>query len=245
MIDSNQKILVVDDEAPIRKLLRRCLERETFHVLEAENSAQTLDLLRGNDINLITLDLSLGGEDGLELARAIRAESQVPIIMVSGKGDLIDTVVGLEIGADDYISKPFELREVVARVRAVLRRYQPAAQPQPTPAAQADSGEELHFERWILNCITRELHDTDGNPVPLTTGEFDLLHLFVKSPRKVLSRDQIMDELKGNEWLPNDRTIDNQVARLRKKLTLEGDQQLIKTVRGSGYLFTPQVTFCS
>ncbi len=243
MIESNQKILVVDDEAPIRKLLRRCLERETFQVLEAENSAQTLDLLRNNDIDLITLDLSLGGEDGLELARAIRSEAQVPIIMVSGKGDLIDTVVGLEIGADDYISKPFELREVVARVRAVLRRYQPVAQPQSTPSsASTESGEELQFDRWVLNCITRELHDTDGNLVPLTTGEFDLLHMFVKSPRKVLSRDQIMDTLKGNEWLPNDRTIDNQVARLRKKLTLEGDQQLIKTVRGSGYLFTLQVT---
>lgn len=243
MLESKQKILVVDDEASIRKLLRRCLEREVFDVLEAASSAETLRQLAENEIDLVTLDLSLGSEDGLELAREIRAMSNVPIIMVSGKGELIDTVVGLEIGADDYISKPFELREVVARVRAVLRRYQTTAAQDATISNTATTDEQFEFERWKLCATTRELYDTEGNLVPLTTGEFDLLQVFVNSPRKVLSRDQIMDALKGNEWLPNDRTIDNQVARLRKKLTLEdSEQQLIKTVRGAGYLFTPQVT---
>lgn len=241
MSESKQKILVVDDEAPIRRLLRRCLEREAFDIVEAQNKAEAHEQLQAHAIDLITLDLSLGGEDGLELAREIRTTSQVPIIMVSGKGELIDTVVGLEVGADDYISKPFEAREVVARVRAVLRRYQNVAD-QSTTEAAVTTDERHAFENWVLNSTTRELYDTEGTIVPLTTGEYDLLHVFVTHARKVLSRDQIMDALKGSEWLPNDRTIDNQVARLRKKLELkDSEQQLIKTVRGAGYLFTVSV----
>jgi len=126
---SSNQILIVDDETSVRKLLRRCLEKEGFEVHEASNGAEMHSVLQRHDINLVTLDISLGGEDGLDLARELRSKNPVPIIMVSGKGDLIDTVVGLEVGADDYISKPFELREVVARVRAVLRRYQPVDNP--------------------------------------------------------------------------------------------------------------------
>jgi len=197
-----------------------------------------LEQLASQTIDLITLDISLGSEDGLEIAREIRASHSTPIIMVSGKGDLIDTVVGLEVGADDYITKPFELREVIARVRAVLRRYQSVEEKSTTQATTS-----LHkFDNWTLNSSTRELHDTENNPVPLTTGEYELLYVFVTNPRQVLSRDQIMDNLKGREWLPNDRTIDNQVARLRKKLEAADDAQpLIKTVRGAGYLFTAEI----
>ena len=159
--------------------------------------------------------------------------------MVSDKGDLIDTVVGLEIGADDYISKPFELREVIARVRAVLRRYQSNATE--TMPVESDNADVVYsFAKWTLNCTTRELFSDKGDAVPLTTGEFDLLHVFVTNTRRVMSRDQIMDSLKGCDWTPNDRTIDNQVARLRKKLV--ADQPLIKTVRGTGYLFTVAAT---
>jgi DNA-binding response OmpR family regulator len=241
------QILIVDDEPAVRKLLRRCLEKEGFTVHEAADGAGMNAALQQHNINLVTLDITLDGEDGLDLARELRANNPVPIIMVSGKGDLIDTVVGLEVGADDYISKPFELREVVARIRAVLRRYNTAGTQQADSTAQQASEnnntDTYHFANWTLNSTTRELYDANNKSVALTTGEFDLLLLFVTSPRRVLSRDQIMDLLKGNEWLPNDRTIDNQVARLRKKLVGDDNKPstLIKTIRGTGYLFTPEV----
>jgi len=233
--ENRSTILIVDDEAPVRKLLRRCFEKESFAVVEAANRAAIRDQLTAHDIDLITLDITLGNENGLEIAREIRAEQSVPIIMVSGKADLIDTVVGLEVGADDYITKPFELREVIARVRAVLRRYQPGS-----AAPKAQSAVTLHkFADWTLNSTSRELYDSKQS-VSLTTGEYELLYVFVCNAQRVLSRDQIMDNLKGRDWLPNDRTIDNQVARLRKKLGDES-QSLIKTVRGAGYLFTASV----
>ena len=213
-----------------------------FHVTEASSGKQTLKILNDNNIDLVTLDLSLGSEDWLDIARQIRLFSKVPIVMVSGKGDLIDTVVGLEVGADDYISKPFELREVIARVRAVLRRYQttgPAQHDATSTEHDTTSDTVFRFDDWTLNCNTRELRNPNGEIVALTTGEFDLLQVFVTHARQVLSRDQIMDNLRGNEWAPNDRTIDNQVARLRRKMEQPGaTQQLIKTVRGTGYLFT-------
>ena len=181
---------------------------------EASSGKQTLKILNDNNIDLVTLDLSLGSEDWLDIARQIRLFSKVPIVMVSGKGDLIDTVVGLEVGADDYISKPFELREVIARVRAVLRRYQSSGPAQhDTTSTEHDTTSDtvFRFDDWTLNCNTRELQNPGGEIVALTTGEFDLLQVFVTHARQVLSRDQIMDNLRGNEWAPNDRTIDNQV----------------------------------
>lgn len=211
-------------------------------MLEAADSEQALAQLSLQTTDLITLDLNLGSEDGLDLARKIRASSEIPIIMVSGKGELIDTVVGLEIGADDYISKPFELREVIARVRAVLRRYQTPTSSVVDTSEKSTVDTTFVFDQWILDCSTRELRSRHGTPVSLTTGEFDLLEVFVTHARSVLSRDQIMDALKGRDWSPNDRTIDNQVARLRKKLQCaDSAKQLIKTVRGTGYLFTATV----
>ena len=233
MPDSREQILIVDDEAAVRRLLRKCLEKEGFIISEASTGTEMHTILDAQSIDLVTLDITLEGEDGLDLARTIRAKSKVPIIMVSGKGDLIDKVVGLEIGADDYISKPFELREVIARVRAVLRRYTDA-----TPH-KTDTGTIYKFENWQLDSNKRELRDPNNKPIELTSGEYDLLYLFVTHPQQVLNRDQIMDNLKGNEWTPNDRTIDNQVARLRKKLSAKGE--LIKTVRGSGYIFSATV----
>lgn len=228
-------ILVVDDEPEIRVLLRRCFERDGFAVTEAGNGAEMRAQLDSAELALVTLDLTLGGEDGLELAREIRAKHNVPIIMITGKGDTIDRVVGLELGADDYITKPFQLREVLARVRAVLRRYAAVA----PGAADGNREERYAFEGRILDVGRRVLCSEGGAPTDLTTAEFNLLHIFVKRPRRVLSRDNIMDLLKGHEWSPLDRSIDALIGRLRKRVEADPNNPiLIKTVRGVGYVFT-------
>jgi len=234
------QILVVDDEAEIRTLLRRCFEREGYQVLEAKDGAEFRARIEQAPISLITLDLTLGGEDGLELAREIRAKCNVPIIMITGKGDTIDRVVGLELGADDYISKPFQLREVLARVRAVLRRY--GGTEAAAPAQTAAATERYGFEDWILDVNKRELARTAGGQQDITTAEFNLLDIFVRRPHRVLSRDNIMDLLKGHDWSPVDRSIDALVGRVRKKIEPDPDHpRLIKTVRGIGYAFTADV----
>lgn len=228
-------ILVVDDDPKVRTLLRRCLEGEGFAVSEAADGAGLLACLDRQPVSLITLDLNLGKENGLDLARDIRKERNIPIIMLTGKGDAIDRVVGLEVGADDYLAKPFELRELVARIRAVLRRASPTEAPAP-------SGRRYAFEGWVLDINRRSLRGDGGKDQELTTSEFNLLEAFVKRPHRVLSRDDIMDLLKGHDWSPLDRSIDNLVARLRKKVERDPDQpSLIKTVRGAGYVFTADV----
>jgi DNA-binding response OmpR family regulator len=240
MASANVQILVVDDEAEVRALLRKCFEREGFQVVEAKDGAELRARIEQHPISLVTLDLTLGGEDGLELAREIRAKCNVPIVMISGKGDTIDRVVGLELGADDYIAKPFQLREVLARVRAVLRRYAPAE----APAAHAASAHERYaFADMVLDVTGRELtRGAAGTLQELTTAEFNLLEIFLKRPHRVLSRDNIMDLLKGHEWSPVDRSIDALVGRLRKKVEPDADHpRLIKTVRGVGYAFTSDV----
>lgn len=233
MIETNRHILVVDDDVQIRRLLRRCLEDEGFRVSEAAGPSEVDAAMRGS-IDLMTLDLNLGGSDGLAIARKVRQSSNVPIIMITGKSDTIDRIVGLEIGADDYIAKPFHLREVLARVRTVLRRSAEAAPPAPKSGV-------IRFDGHRLDPGRRTLTGPDGADTPLTTGEFDLLLLFARHAHQVLSRDQIMDGLKGHDWAPNDRSIDNQVARLRKLIEADtATPKLIKTVRGAGYSFTPQ-----
>lgn len=250
MADAPARILVVDDDAAVRELLRECFAMEGYEVVEAENGQAMRATLASSPVNLVTLDLNLGGEDGLALAREIRAVKNVPIVMITGKGDTIDRVVGLELGADDYIVKPFHVREVLARVRAVLRRYCAAdetrdAAPRTTgdPSQRVGEEERLAFNGWQLNVPRRELRSDDGGIRELTTAEFDLLVMFAKRPGRVLSRDNIMDLLKGHEWSPMDRSIDSLVARLRKKIEHDSDApQLIKTVRGVGYVFTGPVT---
>lgn len=228
-------ILVVDDDPKVRALLRRCLEGEGFAVSDAKDGAELHTCLQRQQISLITLDLNLGKENGLDLARDIRKQRNIPIIMLTGKGDAIDRVVGLEVGADDYLAKPFELRELVARIRAVLRRVTPTE-----PAAA--TGQRYAFEGWVLDISRRSLKRDSGDDQDLTTSEFNLLEAFVKRPHRVLSRDDIMDLLKGHDWSPLDRSIDNLVARLRKKVEKDPDRPaLIKTVRGAGYTFTADV----
>ena len=214
-------------------MLRRCLEDEGYRVSESADGENIETTLRAG-LDLVTLDLNLGRADGLAVARRIRQMSDVPIIMITGKGDMIDRIVGLEIGADDYIAKPFHLREVLARIRSVLRRSGNTASPPPAP-------EVIRFDGFVLDPARRSLAGPEGQPIELTTGEFDLLLLFCRHAHAVLGRDRIMDLLKGHDWAPNDRSIDNQVARLRK--LIEADTRrpdLIKTIRGAGYSFTPR-----
>lgn len=231
-------ILVVDDEEPVCALLRECFEFEGYKVEEAADADAALSALDKKQVQLVTLDLNLGGDNGLELARRIRARCNVPIVMITGKGDTIDRVVGLELGADDYIAKPFHVREVLARVRAVLRRYEVGGAT-PSTVSSAPSGEVWTFDNWRLDVGRRQLEAADGTPSELTTAEFNMLLMFVQRPSRVLSRDNIMDLLKGHEWSPLDRSIDTLVARLRKKIEDVPDTpRLIKTVRGVGYVFT-------
>jgi len=229
-------IVVVDDEPPIRTLLRNCFEAEGYRVSEAATSEELFNLVRSGGVDLITLDLTLGAESGLQIARNLRTISEIPIIMVTGKGDLIDRVVGLELGADDYIAKPFHLREILARVRTVLRRADRAL-----TEPLLESEVKYRFDEWELNLAKRELREPDGTLCPLTTAELDLLAVLIKRPGHVLSREAIMDQLKGHDWAANDRAIDSQISRLRKKLG-EDSESLIKTVRGVGYSFSTKVT---
>lgn len=237
---SRTQILVVDDDAEVRLLLRRCFELEGYAVAEAKDGAELRLSMQTAEVSLITLDLKLAGEDGLTLAREIRSNRNVPIVMITGKDDPIDRIVGLELGADDYIVKPFHLREVLARVRAVLRRYE-NSQPAKAATQPADKA-AFTFEGFELRPAKRQLTDATGQTVDLTTAEFNMLQMFVERPGRVLSRDNIMDLLKGNEWSPLDRSIDSLVARLRKKIEADSENPgLIKTVRGVGYVFAGEV----
>jgi two-component system, OmpR family, response regulator len=239
-------VLVVDDEPRIRTMLRRYLVEEGFKVSDAGDGAGMRAVLEREVIHLVLLDLMMPGEDGLSLTRYIRQRSEIPIIMLTGKGDLIDRVVGLETGADDYVPKPFELREVLARIRSVMRRAGPLAAPAApvhAPAADGNASEVLVFEGWRLDLLRRELRRQTGDLVPLTAGEFELLRAFARHANRVLNRDQLIDLVKGPEWATYDRGIDSQVMRLRKKIEADlSNPSLIKTVRGAGYVFAAAVT---
>lgn len=243
-MDEEPHILVVDDERRIRNMLSRYLVSEGFRVSEAQDGRAMRTVLDGNDVDLVLLDLIMPGEDGLSLARQLRQRSEIPVIMLTGKGDLIDRVVGLEAGADDYIAKPFHLREVLARIRTVMRRAQPRGRAAPAKGSPAEAtlGETLIFQGWRFDLLRRELRRADGQQVPLTAGEFDLLHVLARNPNRVLDRDHLMTLVKGRDWAAFDRAIDTQVARLRKKVESDPQNpQLIKTVRGAGYIFATAV----
>ena len=242
----DKSVLVVDDDQKVRRMLTRYLEGEGFQVGEAGDGTEMRQALAGQTYDLVLLDVMLPGEDGLSLMRDIRRESEIPVIMITGKGDLVDRVAGLETGADDYIAKPFHLREVLARVRSVLRRSGDspvaAVEASAEPGSASIGGERFAFDGWLLDLGRRALLRPDGEAVTLTGGEFDLLATFAASPNRPLSRDQLMDRLKGHDWTPFDRSIDTQVGRLRKKIEKDPhNPELIKTLRGVGYLFTPRV----
>ncbi|MCP4319838.1 MAG: response regulator transcription factor, partial [Hyphomicrobiales bacterium] len=216
-----------------------------YEVIEAENGEQVHSAIINHTVDLITLDLNLGSESGLTIASEIRATSHIPIIMVTGKGEVIDTVVGLEIGADDYISKPFHVREVQARVRSVIRRTGTNSAKLNRSIEAKDTSERgnvYQFDGWMVDSNNLKVRDRNGSLADLTTGDLQLLMVFLKNPKRVLSRDQLLDHLNGQEWTPYDRVIDNKVARLRKKLeTNPAKPGIIKTVRGIGYLFSSDV----
>jgi two-component system OmpR family response regulator len=237
-MNTNPHILIVDDHHEIRELVARVLGREGFRATAvADGKAMRKALLDGR-YDLILLDLMLPGEDGLSLCRAVRAESDVPIIMLTAKGEEVDKVIGLEMGADDYLPKPFGSRELIARIRAVLRRGpSDATRPGKPPAAK-----RYRFDRWVLDTESRDLLRADGVTVPLSTGEYDLLLALVERPQRVLSREQLLDLARGRAAVAFDRSIDTQVSRLRRKLELDAaDPKLIKTIWGGGYMFTPAV----
>jgi len=239
-------VLVVDDELRIRTMLRRYFVEEGFKVSDAGDGADMRAVLEREAIDLVLLDLMMPGEDGLSLTRYIRQRSEIPIIMLTGKGDLIDRVAGLETGADDYITKPFELREILARIRTVMRRAGLRTAPATSVCGSASGenvSEVLVFEGWRLDLLRRELRRLNGELVPLTAGEFELLCVFVRHPNRVLNRDQVIDLVKGREWAAYDRGVDTQVMRLRKKVETDpSNPSLIKTVRGAGYVFAAAVT---
>lgn len=232
-------ILIVDDHREIRELVSRALTKEGFRVSAAADGRAMRKIMAHSRIDLVLLDLMLPGEDGLSLCRTLRAELNVPIIMLTAKGEEVDRVIGLEMGADDYLPKPFGSRELIARIKAVLRRSQEAI-------SKGETGQQpksYRFDRWGLDTGSRALIRNDGVTVPLSTGEYDLLIALVERPQRVLNRDQLLDLARGRSSPGFDRSIDTQVSRLRKKLEIDpSNPQIIKTVWGGGYMFTPVVT---
>ena len=228
-------IVVLDDEVDITQLLANYLPAHGFRVSQVHHGEALIQLMERDPADLVLLDLGLPGEDGFSIARRIRGRWQTGVIIVTGRGDAVDKVVGLEVGADDYVTKPFDLRELVARIKAVLRRL--LVQPTPGPTGQA-----LQFAGWRLDIPARSLHDPQGAVVALTSGEFELLSTFAQHPGRVLSRDFLLEHTRGREAAPFDRTVDVQVGRLRKKLQMPpGTNEIIKSVRGAGYILVPPV----
>ena len=236
-----ERLLIVDDEEEIRELLENYLGSYGFEVDAVADGQAMREALKATHYDLVLLDLGLPGEDGLTLARELRNDSRLGIVIVTGRGQPVDRIIGLEIGADDYVAKPFELRELLARVRSVLRRLKAAA-----PAAAASTAGRdalLVFEGWQLDLAARSLRRPDGEPVVLTTGEFELLSIFARNPNRALSRDELMDFIHRREAGPFDRSIDVQVGRLRRKIERDPARpEMIKSVRGVGYQFTPRVS---
>ncbi|WP_048861939.1 response regulator, partial [Acidisphaera rubrifaciens] len=236
-MDQMPHILVVDDDREIRDLLARFLERNRMRVTAVRDGRETRRAWTQGHYQLVVLDLMLPGEGGLDLARWIRTQADTPIVMLTAMGEETDRIIGLELGADDYVAKPFNPRELLARIRAVLRRAGEAAE------RKADHGTQaLGFNGWTLEPARRRLLNPEGVEVPLTGGEYDLLQALVERPNRVLTRDMLLDLLRGRQAGPFDRAIDVAISRLRRKLEDDGrNAQLIKTVRGGGYVLAATV----
>jgi two-component system, OmpR family, response regulator len=249
-------IAVVDDEKDITTLLAGYLSSHGYRVTALHSGGALMDLMRSDPPALVLLDLGLPGEDGFVIARQLREHWRCGLVIVTGRGDAVDKVVGLEVGADDYVTKPFDMRELLARVKAVLRRLTQQEALPPSAAHQASAAESVstsaaaapgnaehfNFAGWQLNTAAHSLTDAAGADVTLTSGEFALLCAFVRHPGRVLSRDFLLEHTHGRESGPFDRTVDVQVGRLRKKLEVAADDpQIIKSVRSAGYIFVPVV----
>lgn len=237
MTEPNPHILVVDDHRDIRETLARYLVKNGFRASTAESAAHARKALKAAAVDLVVLDIMMPGEDGLSLCRHLVNAESMPVILLTAMAEDTDRVIGLEIGADDYVTKPFNPRELLARIRAVLRRVNQVPKDR-DPVSQ----ETLSFDGWVLNVPRRELFNPQGEPVALSSGEFQLLCAFLKRPKMVLNRDQLLDLTSGRTPNVFDRSIDNQVSRLRRKIEEDvKDPKLIKTVWGGGYMFTAAV----
>jgi len=236
-MSDTDSILVIDDDPRILRLVGHYLQREGYAVRTATRTSEAREQLSCLPPDLIILDVGLPGEDGFAFAREIRSQSTIPIIMLTGRSETVDKVVGLELGADDYMTKPFEERELLARIRSLLRRHRT-----PRPASSGSSGIARFSEGWRLDLARHELYSPTGESVFLTSYEFRLLETFVLHPHRVLSRDALMDRIAGRDWNPLDRSIDVLIAKLRKKIEPDPARPtLIKAVRGEGYKFTTPV----
>lgn len=232
-METQAHILIVDDDREIRDLLAKFLKKHQFRVTTAKDGREMKRALDDWAIDLVVLDVMMPGEDGLTLCRNLRADSAMPVIMLTAMGEETDRIIGLEMGADDYMAKPFNPRELLARIKAVLRRLE--GHKAMGAAAEHD---QFTFNGWTFKPIQRELLDPEGVLVALSRGEFELLDCFVRHPNRVLNRDQLLDMARGREAIPFDRAIDVQVSRLRKKLQDDPKvPSLIKTIRGGGYMF--------
>jgi two-component system OmpR family response regulator len=236
-------IAILDDEVEITQLLAGYLQGHGYRITQLHDGRALAALMPADPPALVLLDLGLPGEDGFSIARQLREHWRCGLVIITGRGDAVDKVVGLEMGADDYVTKPFDLRELAARIKAVRRRLAPAEPNAPALVSGPGPANVLQFAGWQLDLDARQLLDPQGSDVVLTTGEFDLLCAFARQPGRVLSRDQLLEQTHRREAGPFDRTVDVQVGRLRKKLGDDADNpKIIKSVRGAGYILVAPVT---
>jgi two-component system phosphate regulon response regulator OmpR len=241
-MQSSGRVLIVDDDPAVRDMLAEYLSSHGYDVAQADGGAAMRAELERAVPDVVLLDVGLPGEDGLSLARYLRERYELGIVMVTGAGEVVDRIVGLEMGADDYIAKPFDPRELRARLKSVMRRTQSrgaAAAAPAAPAAQAPEG-RLPVGRCLLDLKSHQLYERDGAEVPLTSMEYELLRVFAEHPNQVLSRDRLLTLTRNREWEPFDRSIDIRIARLRRKIEEDPENpRTIRTVRGAGYMFVP------
>ena len=236
-MDTQNKILIVDDDREIRSLLADYLDSNGYSTVTAADGYAMATALNANKIDLIVLDLNLPGDDGLTLCRNLRAHSAMPVIMLTARSEALDRIIGLEMGADDYLSKPFEPRELLARIRSVLRRAN-----SPTMIGAHDTVQKLKFGDWTLDVTARHLLNPQGLVIALSGAEFRMLEIFLEHPNRVLNRDQLLNIMHGRDADPFDRSIDIQISRLRQKLGEDArSPQIIKTVRNGGYVLSVSV----
>ncbi|MGQ0752573.1 MAG: response regulator [Betaproteobacteria bacterium] len=234
---ANGSVLIVEDDAAVRDMLAEYLGSHGYEVQQADDGTAMRTEIERHLPDVVLLDVRLPGEDGLTLARYLRERYDLGIIMVTAAGEVIDRVVGLEIGADDYVTKPFDPRELLARLKSVMRRMQARSG---APESAAPASQRVSVGRCHLDLGSHQLFDSGGQEVPITTMEYELLRTFVEHPNKVLTRDQILTLTRNREWEPFDRSIDIRIARLRRKVEADPDKpQAIRTVRGAGYMFVP------
>lgn len=235
MENADSRILVCDDEVGLREMVQEYLAKRGFKVSTAASAEELRTVLAAGGIDLIVLDINMPGEDGLSALRSLRTDNQVPVIMLTAAGEVIDRIVGLEMGADDYLGKPVDLRELEARIKAVLRRKGDGVE-----VAAAGASTSARFGEFTLHIDTARLDDAEGTEVPLTAMEFNLLKVFAENKGRVLNRDQILEQAHDRSWDPFDRSIDIRISRLRRKIEKNpGKPTVIKTVRGLGYIYDP------